>query len=184
MNRDKIREALMASLALAKSITKAEPWAEQVLCEEALAELYKAAHVRYVRQGPPIQMQDVLLACGELNERERVAVQWVLDRVNELPQQADKEPDNLYSWVLVNSLRLSGEQWTSLIRDLLDRGASLPRAEQMTTEAGRSSIAPAAGLTMDEVVEIFDGVVCLDSQCELVLRARLTAAMEAKTRKA
>ena len=28
-------------------------------------------------------MQDVLLACGELNERERVAVQWVLDRANE-----------------------------------------------------------------------------------------------------
>ena len=35
------------------------------------------------RPGPPIQMQDVLLACGELNERERVAVQWVLDNANE-----------------------------------------------------------------------------------------------------
>lgn len=27
-----------------------------------------------------ITMQDVLLACGELRQRERVAVQWVLDR--------------------------------------------------------------------------------------------------------
>lgn len=35
------------------------------------------------RPGPVLQMQDVLLACGELNERERVAVQWVLDRANE-----------------------------------------------------------------------------------------------------
>lgn len=43
----------------------------------------KAKAPQYTRQGPPIQMQDVLLACGELNERERVAVQWVLDRANE-----------------------------------------------------------------------------------------------------
>jgi hypothetical protein len=45
----------------------------------------KAKAPQYTRQGPPIQMQDVLLAFGELNERERVAVQWVLDKVNALP---------------------------------------------------------------------------------------------------
>ena len=29
---------------------------------------------------PLVTMPDVLLACGELNKRERVAVQWVIDR--------------------------------------------------------------------------------------------------------
>ena len=29
---------------------------------------------------PLVTMPDVLLACGELSKRERVAVQWVIDR--------------------------------------------------------------------------------------------------------
>ena len=37
------------------------------------------------RPGPPIQMQDVLLAFGELNERECMIVQWVLSKANALP---------------------------------------------------------------------------------------------------
>jgi len=45
----------------------------------------KAKAPQYTRQGPPIQMQDVLLAFGELNERECMIVQWVLDKVNALP---------------------------------------------------------------------------------------------------
>lgn len=36
------------------------------------------------RPGLALQMQDVLLACGELNKRERVAVQWTLDHANDI----------------------------------------------------------------------------------------------------
>jgi len=36
------------------------------------------------RKGPEIQMQDVLLACGELNRRERAAVLWTIRRHNEI----------------------------------------------------------------------------------------------------
>ena len=46
----------------------------------------KAKAPQYTRQGPPIQMQDVLLAFGELNERECMIVQWVLSKVNALPE--------------------------------------------------------------------------------------------------
>jgi len=77
----------------------------------------------------------------------RIARQAAKEALAEL----DAAPDNQYSWALVNSLRLSREQWTSLIRDLLDRGASLPCPEQMTTETGRNNLAPAAWLTVEEV---------------------------------
>lgn len=101
--------------------------------------------------------------------------------------EIDAAPDNQYLWALVNSLCLSREQWTSLIRDLLDRGASLPRPEQMTTETGRNNLAPAAGLTVEEIVRIagdwFNHVV-LDmsagDDAASDLRTRLTAAIEAK----
>lgn len=36
------------------------------------------------RKGPELQMQDVLLACGELSKRERVFVAWTLKRHNEI----------------------------------------------------------------------------------------------------
>lgn len=36
------------------------------------------------RKGPELQMQDVLLACGELSKRERAAVSWTLRRHNEI----------------------------------------------------------------------------------------------------
>ena len=87
MDRIKIVEALTKSRR-AWDVSGRLDMVEVV--DEALAELDNASHVRYVRQGPPIQMQDVLLACGELNERERVAVQWLLDKVKELTQQAEK----------------------------------------------------------------------------------------------
>lgn len=45
------------------------------------------------RPGPALQMQDVLLACGELSERERVAVRWVLDRHAERMAAIDEELD-------------------------------------------------------------------------------------------
>ena len=48
--------------------------------------------------------------------------------------------EDLYAVVLINALRLSSDQWTSLIRDLLDKGAKLPVKEQMTTDAGRGSL--------------------------------------------
>jgi hypothetical protein len=82
---EKIRETL-------KLLEAVDPLNALEVVSMISSELDKAAPVRYARQGPPIQMQDVLLACGELNERERVAVQWVLDKVNELPQQSDKAP--------------------------------------------------------------------------------------------
>ena len=43
--------------------------------------------IREVVAQKAITMQDVLLACGELSHRERVAVQWVLDRVR-VPREA------------------------------------------------------------------------------------------------
>lgn len=92
MNIEKIKEAL--GILKDADVLNPERCAQAI--DEAVrmvqAEMDKAAPVRYASQGPPIQMQDVLLACGELNKRERVAVQWVLDKVSELPQQADKAP--------------------------------------------------------------------------------------------
>lgn len=107
--------------------------------------------------------------------------------------ELDKAPDNLYSWVIVNALRLSKEEWTSLIRDLLDRGASLPRAEQMTTEAGRSSLATATGLTAEEAEQIavdarieIDEIawksppISYEKEFRNILKCRLAAAINAK----
>ena len=73
-------------------------WHEEYLIEDIIRrersayaqalydERSKAKAPQYTRQGPPIQMQDVLLAFGELNERECMIVQWVLSKVNALPE--------------------------------------------------------------------------------------------------
>lgn len=63
--------------------------------DKALSALKSMEPVTYVRQGPPIQMQDVLLACGELNEREQVAVRWVLAKINALPPYTPPAPSEL-----------------------------------------------------------------------------------------
>lgn len=68
------------ALAVAVAEAKRQAYAQALYDERS-----KAKAPQYTRQGPPIQMQDVLLAFGELNDRERVAVQWVLDKVNALP---------------------------------------------------------------------------------------------------
>lgn len=81
-----VREALEEAIAIDKRDNGSDPSMYTHQLEDALATLKSMEGVTYARQGSPIQMQDVLLACGELNERERVAVQWVLDKVNALPQ--------------------------------------------------------------------------------------------------
>lgn len=52
---------------------------------------YRPLMARKNRPGPYFQMQDVLLAAGELNERERVAVAWLIEQANELHDSYEKE---------------------------------------------------------------------------------------------
>ncbi len=55
------------------------------------AKEYKPLIARKNRPGPYFQMQDVLLACGELSKRERVAMAWLIDQANELHDAYEKD---------------------------------------------------------------------------------------------
>ncbi len=57
---------------------------------------YKPLMARKNREGPYFQMQDVLLACGELNKRERVAIAWLIDQANELHDAYEKDRQETY----------------------------------------------------------------------------------------
>jgi hypothetical protein len=48
-----------------------------------------------------------------------------------------------HSIALVHALRLGTEGMSTLVRDLLDRGATIPRPERMTTDTGRAAVAGA-----------------------------------------
>lgn len=63
--------------------------AEDVL--KKLIKPYVPLMERKGRSGPYFQMQDVLLACGELNKRERVAISWLLKKANEMHEAYEKE---------------------------------------------------------------------------------------------
>lgn len=74
--------------------------AEEVLRQLELSHAFKQQEAKepYVplmarnnRSGPYFQMQDVLLACGELNKRERVAIEWLLGKANELHKAYEEE---------------------------------------------------------------------------------------------
>jgi hypothetical protein len=55
------------------------------------ANSYKPLMARKNRPGPYFQMQDVLLAAGELSKRERVAIAWLIDQANELHDAYEKD---------------------------------------------------------------------------------------------
>ena len=168
----------------------------RMYAKEALAELDKAAPIRYGRQGPPIQMQDVLLACGELNERELVAVQWVLDKVNELPKHPDKAPEGLHGFT-DEEIAIAAEEYACDKRGNINSDRAIGYEDAMRWIRDNGYLAPVAGLTVDvtEIVQIA-AVCAADAWSGYVpsgqsvgspfgkfrndLRARLTAAIEAK----
>lgn len=63
--------------------------AEEVL--NKLVKPYVPLMQRKGRSGPYFQMQDVLLACGELNKRERMAINWLLKQANAMHDAYEKD---------------------------------------------------------------------------------------------
>lgn len=65
-----------------KSLAEGDEWASIAAAKilGTLSEMGMLNKAPYQKCGKSLTMQDVMLACGELNKRERVAVQWVLDR--------------------------------------------------------------------------------------------------------
>lgn len=105
-------------------------------------------------------MQDVLLACGELNKRERVAVQWVLDKVN-----ASKQDEGHVHTI-----------YEAVGGDYICSGC----------EQRFSTVNASPGLTVDEVMRELTEVTRPPEVRVAVIRAafrsRLEAAIKAKNR--
>lgn len=52
---------------------------------------YEPLMQRKGRSGKYFQMQDVLLACGELNEQEMAPIRWLLKQANDMHETYEKE---------------------------------------------------------------------------------------------
>ena len=128
------------------------------LIDEVIAAHVEAQRVPKVkrREGPALQMQDVLLACGELNKRERVIVQWVLDRANEAQRPSKVLTDEVIG-------KLNAPVNLGNYGDLTDKERSyLPLIGEAIHEAYRAGIryardngylAAAQPLSVDKITE-------------------------------
>jgi hypothetical protein len=120
-----------------------------VLRDNMAAHVEAQRHQEVKREGPLLQMQDVLLACGELSERERVAVQWVLDRAQAQRVQVSYAMSKDYE-ALYDHLRNGGEALAAVIYTGQEKGAKWLRAPEVHVGMSLSRFINFGGIYVSE----------------------------------